>query len=751
MKRLLLLCIIFLHSIQFLRSQSNVFIPDENFKNYLNLFYPDVFDTSGDSVNIEKAATITGTLDCSNREIRDISGIEYFINIDRLLCNINYLNHLPELSSISGLRGLDCSINNITSLPDLSTNNNITILNCSHNKLTELPDLTNNNVITEFLCDFNKLDFSDAKELRIIDAKPSLTGYFIYTRQNSFGKGLKYFVELDSNLTLNIADQDSATSFQWFFNGNPINGANDTILSITNFTLDKQGIYYCKSYGNALSFPPMVHEPGIIEFESEPFLVYVRKNVNVYIPDDNFRNFLNTYYPSVLDDTQDSLIADSALAIIGNLDCSSMNIENLTGIEYFLSLRELNCYNNQLTEFPDISNLRALEVLNCSNNIITTIGDFTQNTVLKVLDISGNQLINLPNLTKNMNLSHLRCSNNLLKNINGLSGNINLTYLQCTGNELDSLPNLDSNVLLQTLQCGNNYLVSLPDLSRNSNLKELSCSFNNLTNLPSLSSNFNLVYLACYYNNIKELPELSNCTNLLNLDCSYNSLSRFPDLSTNTSLDFVNCYSNKLDFSDAREIRIADAMPHYYSFIFIYHDQKPFGNSDSIFLTVGNELIINISSQDSALSYQWFHNDIMIDGAIDTLLVISSVTSEDSGKYTCKSYGTALLVPPLNSGPGISEFISEPFNVYVDENPLIIVKNNKIKQVKIFPNPTTHFIQIQDENFNAYELYDISGRFLAKSQESIIDFGKWEEGLFFVKIFDNIGNSVTRKVIYKKK
>ncbi len=58
----------------------NVFIPDINFRAFLNANYPSFM--VGDSLIPDSAATLTETLNCSNKNIADLTGIECFININ---------------------------------------------------------------------------------------------------------------------------------------------------------------------------------------------------------------------------------------------------------------------------------------------------------------------------------------------------------------------------------------------------------------------------------------------------------------------------------------------------------------------------------------------------------------------------------------------------------------------------------------------------------------------------------------------
>jgi hypothetical protein len=164
-------------------------------------------------------------------------------------------------------------MNRLTSLPDLSANTALTYLWCDCNQLTSLPDLSIDTVLNVLYCFQNKLDFSDARELRIADALPNLFSSFWYSSQDPFGQKDTIYTCIGDTLVLSIAAQDSAISYQWFLNGNTIEGANDTTLIIHDVTKADLGAYTCKSYGTALQQPPMIHGTGISEFVSESILV----------------------------------------------------------------------------------------------------------------------------------------------------------------------------------------------------------------------------------------------------------------------------------------------------------------------------------------------------------------------------------------------------------------------------------------------------------------------------------------------
>ena len=90
-----------------------------------------------------------------------------------------------------------------------------------------------------------------------------------------------------------------------------------------------------------------------------------------YIPDDNFEQALiDLGYDNLLDDS----VITSCIDSVTELFVTYSNIDDLTGIEDFSSLKSLNCQNNNLTTL-DLSANIALSYLNGSSNpIVELIG-----------------------------------------------------------------------------------------------------------------------------------------------------------------------------------------------------------------------------------------------------------------------------------------------------------------------------------------------------------------------------------------
>ena len=163
-----------------------------------------------------------------------------------------------------------------------------------------------------------------------------------------------------------------------------------------------------------------------------------------------------------------------------------MGIKDLTGIEFFPELENLDCSENQLTQL-DVSKNPKLERLVCYENKLTSL-DVSGNTSLTELHCYTNQLTSL-NLGENANLDILNCGVTRLTSLD-LSGNANLTRLACSSNLLTSL-DVSNNPNLILLDCERNLLTSL-NVSKNTELDTLDCSGNKLSLELSDSGRFDL-------------------------------------------------------------------------------------------------------------------------------------------------------------------------------------------------------------------------------------------------------------------
>ncbi|MEO8085898.1 MAG: LamG-like jellyroll fold domain-containing protein, partial [Bacteroidota bacterium] len=181
----------------------------------------------------------------------------------------------------------------------------------------------------------------------------------------------------------------------------------------------------------------------------------------VSIPDANFKSaLLGNLAINTNSDTE--IQCSEAATYSGLIDVNGLNIYDLTGIEAFVNITALTCYNNHLSTL-----------------------DVSANTALTNLDCASNNLTGL-DVTTATGLAYLDCSNNTISSLN-VTGLLALATIQCPINQLTSL-DVSSNTALAALGCQGNLITSL-DLSLNTALTSLACHSNQLTSLNIKNGN----------------------------------------------------------------------------------------------------------------------------------------------------------------------------------------------------------------------------------------------------------------------
>lgn len=153
----LLLMLVLLTNTHYLKAQTTL-IPDANFEQRLIALGYDNITIDGKvlTANID---TVT-SLDVSNLDIDDLTGIGAFTDLEVLTCAHNNLNKL-DLSKNLKLTNLSCNSNLLKSL-NVTQHTSITTLYCSNNQLTSL-DVSQNTLLSFFVCSDNLLSCLNVK------------------------------------------------------------------------------------------------------------------------------------------------------------------------------------------------------------------------------------------------------------------------------------------------------------------------------------------------------------------------------------------------------------------------------------------------------------------------------------------------------------------------------------------------------------------------------------------------------------
>lgn len=157
--------------------------PDANFRSIVTENY----DTDKDGNLSDTEIAAVEKIDCVDKGISSLKGIEYFTALKVLLCSQNQLTVLDvskniELSLLSCYRNqlatldigknavleeLYCDDNQLTTL-NISENPSLKILRCYQNQLSAL-DVSKNTMLTELSCDDNQLTMLDLSKNTVLE------------------------------------------------------------------------------------------------------------------------------------------------------------------------------------------------------------------------------------------------------------------------------------------------------------------------------------------------------------------------------------------------------------------------------------------------------------------------------------------------------------------------------------------------------------------------------------------------------
>jgi Leucine-rich repeat (LRR) protein len=531
---------IFLFAVSSLLAQ-NTYVPDNNFEQALIDLG---FDTGelNDSVPTIHVETVT-SLNINGKNISDLTGIEDFVSLAQLNCGNNNLNYL-DLSSNSLLEEFSCFNNNLSSI-DLASNTFLTDLLCYNNNLTAL-DLSSNTAILNINCSNNQITQLD------LSSNTSL----IYVNCSSN--------ELNQ-LNLKNGNNSNMTGGNYWETG--IDTRNNPNL-------------YCiqvDDAANANSYYTW-YEDAWSEYTEDCSGYEVRM---AYVPDDNFEQALiDLGYDSGM---PDDYVPTTSIKKVTYLNLQYKKISDLTGIEEFVTLGNLNCYSNQISEI-NLNTLLNLRQLQCQNNKISEL-DLGANVLLTQLYCHNNNLSDL-DISSNTLLTNLNAINNQLTGLNlrnGNNSNMNIdvrnnpdllciqvddedaansysgwqknSYTVYSENCSDYVMEMtyvpDDNFEQALINAGFDFESNLNDSVPTvaiKNLTSLNINYKNITDLTGIEDFIALENLYCYNNQISEI-NLSTLINLKILQCQYNQIFEL-DLGANVLLTQLNCSGNNLSDLD---------------------------------------------------------------------------------------------------------------------------------------------------------------------------------------------------------
>ncbi len=277
----------------------------------------------------------------------------------------------------------------------------------------------------------------------------------------------------------------------------------------------------------------------------------------VLIPDSSLQQALRTALGIPTGD-----ISVSDLAALGDLDASSSDISDLTGLEYCTALINLNLSDNQINDISILENLINLATINLADNLITDITPLVNNTglgTLNAIDLTGNSL----DEDDLADVEALEARNVTIAqdiDINEVVTFAESALEQAIRDQL-AIPtgNVTENdlLLLTSVVVTDAGITDISGLEYCTALLGLDLSDNQITDISPLAGCVNLLGLGLSNNRITDISVLENLTDLVSLDISNNQITDISPLVDNTGLgagDTINLVNNSLDENDLTDI-----------------------------------------------------------------------------------------------------------------------------------------------------------------------------------------------------
>lgn len=168
------------------------------------------------------------------------------------LTNLEYLNlgrnHLTgtistEIGNLTQLRALHLHYNQFEgTLPNEITNaSGLTSLTVGTNHFVDFPDVSGLTALDYLRIENNKLTFED------IEPNVGITSSFYYSPQDKTGSVQQYSPATGDEVNLSVSVGGINNSYQWYKDSTAISGATSSILTISSYSPDTAGVYYCET------------------------------------------------------------------------------------------------------------------------------------------------------------------------------------------------------------------------------------------------------------------------------------------------------------------------------------------------------------------------------------------------------------------------------------------------------------------------------------------------------------------------
>lgn len=349
--------------------------PDEAFRQYVM----DNFDTDHNGILSQAEADAVFYIDTpgdylSQGNIKDITGVTCFRNLQTLYCSYENISWLPDLTPLTALSSFDASYNKIADVSVLGEMPSLTSIYVHNNQITELPELDQ----------LVNLDYLMVSENQLTELPP---------------------VNTLTNLTGLQFSRNQISSFP-----------NVSALNLQILTCE---------FNNLSLIPSLAHMTNLNTF-------YCQGNQLAALPDISGCTEL---WILLCDHNEITALPDlSHCTKLFNLSCSGNNLTALPDLSGLTALKYLSANQNDITTLPGIGNLTELLYLSISETLITDLSGLSTVTKLVGLNCAYAPVSVWPDFNLLDDLTTLNCTSCGLTDLPDVTGCASLDSLICSGN-----------------------------------------------------------------------------------------------------------------------------------------------------------------------------------------------------------------------------------------------------------------------------------------------------------------------------
>lgn len=347
-----------------------------------------------------------------NMGFNNLSGLEYATDLETLSLEMNNIEDIGPLATLSNLTSLSLSGNRIKDLTPISNLGNLETLHLEFNEITDLTPLATLTNLTTL----------------------TLSGNYIQDLSPLSGLTNLEMLYLDGNM---IAD---VSPLQGLTNLNTLLLDWNQIGSISPLTLNS-GI----GDGDLVTVESNPLDENI--FCDDMDYLYI-EGVNLVhnitacdggtgvIPDENLEDAVRSMLNSQ-GNPPGAIISSSEVGLLTTLFAEGMEISSLEGLQYATNLTTILMDDNNITDLSPLAGLTGLEVVVFSNNNVANPGPLLGSaTTLRTVNMHANFIGDLSAFAQMPLLEKLFLNDNLVFDLSPLRGVNNLQQLRFKRNQI---------------------------------------------------------------------------------------------------------------------------------------------------------------------------------------------------------------------------------------------------------------------------------------------------------------------------